>query len=105
MEALYWRTHERRLLGEQTRELQLQLNRERTLASDAQRLREESQRLALDLAGVNGQPSAATGQVSAIEERARAAEARLDRVLADARRMPNPINEDTAPADSSAGAG
>jgi len=44
----------------------------------AERLREESQRLAMDLAGVHGQLTAVTTQIAAAEDRARSAEARLE---------------------------
>lgn len=81
--------------AEQGRELYLQRDREAALSEALQRSRDESQRLAIDLAGANGQLCAAASQIAAAEDRARVAEARLDRTLAEAQaRTP-----DTAPAD------
>lgn len=81
--------------AEQSRELHLQRDREAALSEELQRSRDESQRLAIDLAGANGQLSAAASQIAAAEDRARAAEARLDRALAQAQAL----TPDTAPAD------
>lgn len=84
--------------AEQSRELHLQRDREATLSEALQRLRDESQRLAIDLAGANGQLTAAASQIAAAEDRARVAEARLDRTLAEAQ-APAP---DTAAASQTA---
>lgn len=81
--------------AEQGRELHLQRDREAALSEAFQRSRDESQRMAIDLAGANGQLSAAANQIAAAEDRARVAEARLERTLAEAQaRTP-----ETAPAD------
>lgn len=81
--------------AEQGRELHLQRDREAALSDALQRSRDESQRLAIDLAGTNGQLYATASQIAAAEDRARVAEARLDRTLAEAQvRM-----TDTAAAD------
>ncbi|HUD41637.1 MAG TPA: hypothetical protein VMR06_06510 [Dokdonella sp.] len=66
--------------------------------SDAlQRARDESQRLAIDLASANGQLSAAASQIAAAEDRARVAEARLDRALAEVQaRTPETTSADQA---------
>lgn len=73
----------------------LQRNREAALSEALQCSRDESLRLAIDLAGANAQISAAASQIAAAKDRARVAEARLDRNLAEAQaRTP-----DTAPAD------
>lgn len=81
--------------AEQGRELKLQRKREAASSEALQRSRDESQRLAIDLASANGQLSAAASQIAAAEDRARAAEARFDHALAEAQaRTP-----DTALAD------
>jgi DNA repair exonuclease SbcCD ATPase subunit len=70
--------------AEQRRELHLQRDREAALSDALQRSRDESQRLVINLAGTNGQLSAAASQIAAAEDRARVAETRLDRTLAGA---------------------
>ncbi|MBL8298232.1 MAG: DNA-binding protein [Rhodanobacteraceae bacterium] len=83
--------------AEQGRELHLQRDREATLSEALQRSRDDSQRLAIDLAGANGQLSAAASQVAAAEDRARVAEARLDRTLAEVQaQTPNTVPADQA---------
>jgi len=81
--------------AEQGRELHLQRDREAALSEALQRLRDENQFLAIGLAGSNGQLSAAASRIAAAEDRARVAEARLDRTLAEAQAR----SPDTAPAD------
>jgi len=68
--------------AEQGRELHLQREREAALSETLQRLHDESYRLAIDRAVTNGQISATASQIAAAEDRARVAEARLDRTLA-----------------------
>jgi len=81
-------TEQRLKLGEQALELQQHATHRHQQDAETQRLREESQRMAVDIAGVRGQLMAATTQVAAAEDRARSAETRLDRSLADSRAWP-----------------
>jgi chromosome segregation ATPase len=81
-------TEQRIKLGEQARELQQHAAHRLQQETEIKQLREESHRLAVDLASVRGQLTAATTQIAAAEDRARSAEARLDRSLADSRALP-----------------
>lgn len=83
--------------AEQGRELHLQRDREAALSDALQRARDESRRLVIDLASANGQLSAAASQIAAAEDRARVAEARLDRAMAEVQaRTPETIPADRA---------
>lgn len=81
-------SYQRLRLGEQTRELQQHASKRCQQDAEIKQLREESRRLALDLAGVQGQLIAATTQITAAEDRARSAESRLDLSLAESRALP-----------------
>lgn len=81
-------TDQRLKLGEQSRELQQHATHRLQHEAETKQLRGENQRLAIDLAGVHGQLTAATNQIAAAEDRARSAEARLDRSLAEPRTQP-----------------
>lgn len=81
-------TDQRLKLGEQARELQQHATHRLQQEAETKQLREENHRLAVDLAGVHGQLTAATKQIAAAEDRSRSAEARLDRSLADSRTQP-----------------
>lgn len=75
-------------LGEQAHELQQYATHHQRRDAETECLREDGQRLAVDLAGVRGQLAAAMMQITAAEDRAQSAEARLDRSLADLRTLP-----------------
>lgn len=81
-------TDQRLKLGEQTRELQQHATHRDQQQAEIKQLREENHRLAVDLAGAHGQLTATTNQLAAAEDRARSAEARLDRSLTDSRTQP-----------------
>lgn len=81
-------TEQRIALGELTRERQQHAAHHLQRETEIQQRREESHRLAVDLASVHGQLAAATTQIAVAEDRARSAEARLDRSLAESRASP-----------------
>ncbi|GMV31014.1 MAG: hypothetical protein AMXMBFR59_31390 [Rhodanobacteraceae bacterium] len=79
-------TEQRLKLGEKTRELHRHAAHRQQQDAEMQRLREEGQRLMVDLADVRGQLVVATTQIAAAEARAQSAETRLDRSLTIAAR-------------------